>query len=112
MRQRWPDPLPCDHPLAELIAQVADGVAGDLEHQATCEHCQQALATLDELWDATAALAAERIAAPDSIDRAVLQRVRRDVFIAAVTDLIGGILPRLSRAFLVYAGLLGASERR
>lgn len=112
MTERWPDLLPCGHQLAELIVQVADGVPGDLEHQASCEHCQAALVTLNELWDATAALAAERIAAPESIDRAVLRRVRREVFIAEVTELIGGILPRLSRAFLVYAGLLGASERR
>lgn len=112
MTQRWPDPLPCGHTLAELVAQVADGVTGDLDHQATCEHCQRTLVTLNELWDATAALAAERVAAPAAIDRAVLRRVRRDIFVAEVTELIGGILPRLSRAFLLYAGLLGASERR
>jgi hypothetical protein len=34
-------PLPCG---AALVAQVADGVPGDLAHQAGCPHCQAALA--------------------------------------------------------------------
>ncbi len=108
----WPNPLPCGQWLAPLIAQVADGVEGDLEHQASCKYCQQALVALNGLWEATAALAAEQVVGPDSIDRAVLRSVQREIFITKVTELIGGILPRLSRAFLVYSGLLGGGERR
>lgn len=61
MAHRWPDPLPCGQGLDGLIAQVADGVDGDVEHQRHCPHCQQALSTLHELWDAVDALARQQV---------------------------------------------------
>jgi anti-sigma factor RsiW len=112
MTRPWPQTLPCGHDMAELILQVADGIPGDLAHQATCPHCQQALAALEEVWAAAAALALEQVTAPPQLHASVLRRVRRDIFVSQVSELIGGIVPRLSRALLVYAGVLGGSERR
>lgn len=112
MNGRWPETLPCGYDMAELIVQVADGVPGDLEHQATCEHCQAALADLQQLWDATAALAATVVTAPEGMDRVVMRRVRRALFAAQLSELIGGVVPRLSRALLVYTGLLGGGDQR
>lgn len=106
MADRWPDPLPCGHELDELIVQVADGVDGDTAHQRDCPHCQHALRALDQLWDAVDELAREHVAGPQSIDRAALRRVRRDLFVARAVDVVGGILPRLSWALLTYAGFL------
>lgn len=111
MTARRPDPLPCGHELDELIAQVADGEPGDIEHQRTCEHCQDALETLHELWDAVADLAAQQVSASSRVDRAVMRTVRRDLFVREVVQLFGGILPRLSRALLVYAGLATGDRR-
>lgn len=106
MAARWPNPLPCGQWMAGLIAQVADDDPADVEHQATCEHCQGALKVLDEVWIAVDALAHEQIETPSGIDRAVLRRIRRDMFVAEVAQLFGGILPRLTRALLVYGGLI------
>lgn len=106
MAGSWPDPLPCGHELEELIVQVADGRDGDVDHQRGCVHCQRALTTLYELWDVVDELANERVRAPGSLDRAALRRVRRDIFVARAIETFGGILPRLSRALLLYAGLL------
>lgn len=110
MNARWPRTLPCGSEVATLIVQVADGVDGDLAHQADCEHCQQVLATLHELWDAVGELAAEQVSAPSSVDRAVMRRVRRDLFVSEAMRLVGGILPRLSRALFVYTGLMGEQQ--
>ena len=106
MAKNWPDPLPCGRELDELVIQVADGQAGDTDHQRTCAHCQRALATLHELWDVVDDLANERVRASGSIDRAAVRRVRRDIFVARAIETFGGILPRLSRALLIYAGIL------
>ena len=112
MMRPWPETLPCGHDMAELVLQVADGLTGDLEHQATCPHCQEALAALAEVWAAADQLAREQMSAPADLHAAVLRRVRRDIFVSSVSDMIGGIVPRLSRALLVYAGMLGGGERR
>lgn len=105
MTARWPDPLPCGAQLDELIAQVADDVDGDTAHQGDCEHCEYALTTLHELWEAVDELAHEQVQAPSSIDRVVLRRVRRDLFVNEALHVFGGILPRLSRALLTYSGI-------
>lgn len=111
MTTRWPTTLQCGHEMAELITQVADGVQGDLAHQANCEHCQHALAMLSEVWDAVGELAAEQVRASPSVDRAVMRRIRRDLFVTEASRLLGGILPRLSRAIFTYAGLMREDPR-
>lgn len=110
MSGRWPNPLPCGHWLAELIGQVADGLEGDTAHQAGCEDCQRALATLDLLWEQVGALAREQVRAPASVDRAVLRRVRRELFVAEAMRVFGGVVPRVFRALLVYAGFMGEDD--
>lgn len=99
-------PLPCGADLDALVAQVADGSPGDLEHQARCPHCQAALAQLDELWELVDRLARERVEAPERIDLVVLGRIRRAIFAGKVLELFGGLLPRLGWALLTYGGLV------
>lgn len=106
MTVRWPDLLPCGHGFDELILQVADGIDGDLRHQDQCDHCQEVLTALHELWDAVDQVARERVRGPASIDAAALRRVRRELFVARAVVIFGGILPRLSRALLIYAGII------
>jgi hypothetical protein len=105
-RIRGLPPLPCGADLDALVAQVADGVPGDLDHQATCPHCQAALAQLNELWELVGRLARERVEAPDRIDLLVLDRIRRAIFTGKVLELFGGLLPRLGWALLTYGGLV------
>lgn len=112
MSIRWPETLPCGHDMVELIAQVTDDEPGDVAHQVACEHCQAALADLGRLWDATAELAAAAVTAPEGMGRVVMRGVRRELFAAQVSELIGGVVPRLSRALLVYTGMLGGDDRR
>ena len=99
-------PLPCGTDLDALVAQVADGVQGDLAHQATCPHCQAALAQLSELWELVDRLARERVEAPERIDAVAMGRIRRAVFAGKVLELFGGLLPRLGWALLTYGGLV------
>jgi hypothetical protein len=106
MAERRFEPLPCGTDLGALIAQVADGVPGDLAHQATCPWCQPTLAELNGIWEAAAHLAAERVEAPERIDEVVLRRIRRAIFVGEVTKLFGGLASRLGRALLTYAGLI------
>lgn len=110
-RERTPWPLPCGTDLGVLIAQVADGLEGDRDHQATCSHCQAALAELERLWALVADLAAERVGAPERIDEAVMLRIRRAIFVARVASFLGGVLPRLGWALLTYTGLGTAGPR-
>ena len=98
-------PLPCGADLGALVAQVADGVPGDLAHQATCPHCQAALAQLDELWELVDRLARERVEAPERIDAVVMGCIRRAIFTGKAIELFGGLLPRLGWALLTYGGL-------
>ena len=98
--------LPCGTDLGALVAQVADGVPGDLAHQAGCPHCQGALAQLEELWTLVGRLAAERVEAPERIDAVVLGRIQRALFTGKVLELFGGLLPRLGWALLTYGGLV------
>jgi hypothetical protein len=99
-------PLPCGADLNDLVAQVADGVPGDLAHQAGCPHCQAALAQLDELWSLVGRLARERVEVPERVDAVVLGRIRRAIFTGKVVELLGGLLPRLGWALLTYGGLV------
>ncbi len=105
-RMRGLPPLPCGADLDALVAQVADGVQGDLAHQATCPHCQAALAQLNELWELVDRLARERVEAPERIDLVVMGRIRRAIFTGKVLELFGGLLPRLGWALLTYGGLV------
>jgi hypothetical protein len=99
-------PLPCGTPLDDLVVQVADGVQGDLAHQAGCPHCQGALAELNQLWSVVHRLAAERVEAPERIDAVALGRIQRAIFTGKVVELVGGLLPRLGWALLTYGGLV------
>jgi hypothetical protein len=98
--------LPCGADLDALVVQVADGVPGDLDHQAGCRHCQGALARLEELWSLVDRLARERVEAPERIDAVALGRIRRAIFTGRAIELFGGLLPRLGWALLTYAGLV------
>ena len=98
--------LPCGGDLDALVAQVADGVPGDLAHQAGCTHCQGALARLRELWSLVGRLARERVEAPERIDAVALGRIRRAIFTGKVLELFGSLLPRLGWALLTYGGLV------
>jgi len=109
-RPRGPAPLPCGTELDALIAQVADGVAGDSAHQASCPHCQAALGELTRLWELVGRLAAERVESPELIDAVVLGRIQRAIFLSRALQLVGGLLPRLGWALLTYTGL-GGVER-
>jgi len=99
-------PLPCGADLDALVGQVADGVPGDLAHQAGCPHCQAALAQIEELWSLAGQLARERVEAPDRIDAVVMGRIQRAILTGKVIELFGGLLPRLGWALLTYGGLV------
>jgi hypothetical protein len=99
-------PLPCGADLDALVAQVADGVPGDIRHQAGCPHCQAALAQIEELWSLAGQLARERVEAPDHIDAVVMGRIQRAILTGTVIELFGGLLPRLGWALLTYGGLV------
>lgn len=103
---RTPGPLPCGQEVEPLVVHVADGAPLPSGHVEGCAHCQEALAELREVWAAVGALAAEEVRAPTSIDAHVLAAIRRELFVREVSRLFGGLLPRLSRALLVYSGLL------
>jgi hypothetical protein len=109
-RPRRLGPLPCGTELDALLVQVADGVEGDLAHQASCQWCQDALAELRRLWAVVAELAAARVQAPQRIDAVVLGRIQRAIFVGRVVELFGGLLPRLGWAFLTYTGLRGVAR--
>lgn len=110
MTTRWTDPLPCGAQPAALIAQVADGAGPDAAHQDGCPHCTTTLALLRELWDRVDELARQTVAAPASIDRAVLRRIRRELFVTEALRVFGGIVPRLSRALLTYSGFISQED--
>jgi len=103
---RWTDPLPCGTQPGTLIREVADGFEGDADHQAACPHCMATLATLTAVWERIDELAREHVAAPGSVDRSVLRRVRRELFVTEAVRVLGGVVPRLSRALLTYTGLI------
>jgi len=97
--------LTCGTDLVGLMAQVADSDSGDLAHQAGCRFCQAALLELRRLWMLVGELAAERVTAPDKIDKVAMQRIRRALFAAKVAEVFSGLLPRLGWALLAYSGL-------
>lgn len=103
---RWTDPLPCGTQPGVLIREVADGFESDADHQAGCPHCTATLATLTALWERIDELAREQVTAPASVGRTVLRRVRRELFVADAVRVLGGVVPRLSRALLTYTGMI------
>lgn len=107
---RWTDPLPCGTRPGTLIREVADGVEGDVDHQAGCPHCSATLVTLASVWERIDELAGERVGAPASLDRTVMRRVRRDLFVTEAVRVLGGVVPRLSRALLTYSGLIEGDD--
>lgn len=71
------DRLSCGRSVEDVLAQVAEGRGGERDaHQASCPHCQAALAEYDRLWAPLRDLAGQRVAAPDSIVEAALRRIR------------------------------------
>jgi uncharacterized alkaline shock family protein YloU len=69
--------LPCDRLVQDVLAQVAAGRAADLDaHQQQCLHCRAALAEYDRLWAPVRELAAEEVAAPESVVDRALRRIR------------------------------------
>lgn len=69
--------LACGRQLLALVQQVSDGLpAEDPEHQASCIHCQRALAGIRATIDDLRALAVEPVAAPANLARRVMRRLR------------------------------------
>src|SRR4029450_2101560 len=108
MSRRLPGlpPLPCGADLDALVAQVADEVPGDLDHQAGCPHCQAALAQIEELWSLARQLARGRGGAPGRIAGVGVGRIQRAILTGKAIELFGGLLPRLGWALLTYGGLV------
>lgn len=61
------DMLACGADADDLLAQVADGRAGERSpHQRQCPHCQAALAEYDRLWSPVREMAAAKFHARGS----------------------------------------------
>jgi uncharacterized alkaline shock family protein YloU len=87
--------LECGVEVASLADQVAEDVPpAHPRHQATCRHCQTALAELSELWDEVRELARQDVAMPERMVRAVLEGARRQGRVPAELHL-GEVVPRL-----------------
>jgi uncharacterized alkaline shock family protein YloU len=72
-----PARLSCGTDIDDLIAQVADGRAAEqTRHQATCPHCQAALAEYQRLWSPIDELSAQPVPVPDSILENALRKIR------------------------------------
>lgn len=71
--------LLCGADLGVLVDQVAEDLPpADREHEATCEHCQAALAQLGPLWRRVRELAREDVVVPAALMATVMQAVRRE----------------------------------
>ena len=69
--------LVCGRDLVALAAQVFDGAAPvDDRHQLSCSHCQAALRRIRAVADDVRGLAAEPVAVPPGLLRAVMARLR------------------------------------
>jgi uncharacterized alkaline shock family protein YloU len=70
--------LPCGAHVDDLLEQVADGHATDLDaHQRDCVHCQAALSELAVLWAPVTDQAAIPVSAPPGLTAAVMSQIRR-----------------------------------
>lgn len=71
--------LECGVEVGELAAQVADRLPPtNAEHQATCPHCQAALAQLNALWGDVRELARREVSMPERVVQEVLARAREE----------------------------------
>lgn len=69
--------LACGTELGALVDQVAEGLSpDDLGHQASCEHCQAALAELEPLWGQVRELAREEVSVPATLVAIVMRAIR------------------------------------
>lgn len=70
--------LACGHGVDNILTQVADGRARELDrHQQDCSHCQAALSELATVWQPVQDLAAQRIHAPVELTARVMSDVHR-----------------------------------
>jgi uncharacterized alkaline shock family protein YloU len=70
--------LACGADIDELLEQAADGHAGQLTgHQRHCLHCQAALQEFSRLWAPVRSLAAEHVAVPATLKKAVASQIRK-----------------------------------
>ena len=87
--------LPCGADVDEVLEQVADGHAADLDsHQRDCVHCQAALAEFAALWAPVAETAASPVPAPPGLTAAVMSQIRvlvHDVWYTLQTTDLGTI---------------------
>jgi uncharacterized alkaline shock family protein YloU len=87
--------LPCGAEVDQLLEQVADGRAADLDdHQRDCVHCQAAIAEFAALWAPVAEMAASPVPAPPGLTAAVMSQIRvliRDVWYTLETTNLGAI---------------------
>ena len=87
--------LPCRAEVDQLLEQVADGHAADLDdHQRDCVHCQAAIAEFAALWAPVAEMAASPVPAPPGLTAAVMSQIRvliRDVWYTLETTHLGAI---------------------
>jgi len=68
--------LACGHGVDNILTQVADGRARELDrHQQDCSHCQAALSELATVWQPLQDLAAKRIHAPVELTARVMSDV-------------------------------------
>ena len=69
---------PCGASVDELLEQVAEGHARDLDdHQKDCRYCRAALIEFSRLWEPVHALAAEPVTVPEALKAVVAEQVRR-----------------------------------
>lgn len=87
--------LPCGAEVDQLLEEVADGLAADLDdHQRDCVHCQAAIAEFAALWAPVAEMAASPVPAPPGLTAAVMSQIRvliRDVWYTLETTNLGAI---------------------
>ena len=87
--------LPCGAQVDDLLEQVADGHATDLDaHQQGCVHCQAALTELAAVWAPVAEKVATPVPVPAGLIAAVMSQIRvlvRDVWYTLQTTNLGGV---------------------
>lgn len=77
MTATLPAQLPCGAAVDDLLEQVADGRASELDaHEGRCVHCQAMLRELDQLWAPVRSYAAEPITAPAGLLDGVVRQMR------------------------------------
>lgn len=94
--------LPCGTELASLVDQVAEGAPPEQPgHEASCPHCQSALAELERLWARVRELADEEVVAPARLAAWVIRRIRRELPSLGRALPLGAVVPRLVRHALL-----------